>query len=355
MFSVNQDGSGFTEYKDNFFNPPSGALTLSGTTLYGSAPSGGFGLDPIDFNHGDGSIFNIQTNGSGPFTTLGFSGTDGPASQPPDPFGSTPFAPVTISNNVLYGTSSGQYTPNFDQHHNGHISAIFSVGPGGTTVLHSTPVDPYNSISPSNDYFSSNLAVAGSTLFGMTSRAELFSMNTNGSNYHVMATVAQPVGFVQGEYGSVIVAGSQIFGTDSKSLFSINQDGSNLAIVHDFSQGNLTPAPGPVAIDGKVYGIATATTGSVQSILYSINLDGTGYQVLHAFGTGSDGSGPNGHLSVVGRTLYGSTTGGGQLGGGIIYAFAIPEPSSFVLAAAGLGALCAFALKHKRRHSAARR
>ena len=69
---------------------PAAALTLSGDTLYGTAEYGG--------SFADGTVFSINTNGSG-FTVLHDFGAVGD--------GSAPQAGLTLSSNVLYGTTSG--------------------------------------------------------------------------------------------------------------------------------------------------------------------------------------------------------------------------------------------------------
>jgi uncharacterized repeat protein (TIGR03803 family) len=98
LFKVNIDGLGF-EVLHSFTTisngnsdggKPLAGLTLSGSTLYGVASEGG--------NSGSGTIFKVSTAGSG-FTTLySFSGGSD---------GYQPLASLTLSNNVLYGTTVG--------------------------------------------------------------------------------------------------------------------------------------------------------------------------------------------------------------------------------------------------------
>lgn len=65
---------------------PYGALVLSGTTLYGTANSGG--------SHGNGTIFAINADGTG-FTNLhSFATSDG----------INPYDGLILSGNTLYGT-----------------------------------------------------------------------------------------------------------------------------------------------------------------------------------------------------------------------------------------------------------
>ena len=91
VYAVNTDGTGFT----NLYNftggsdgsIPSGALLLSGNTLYGTAFSGGTGY---------GTVFKVNTNGTG-FTTLhSFVISDG----------IDPIAGLILSGSTLYGTAN---------------------------------------------------------------------------------------------------------------------------------------------------------------------------------------------------------------------------------------------------------
>jgi uncharacterized repeat protein (TIGR03803 family) len=98
VFALNTDGSGYTNLY-NFgsnpgdgLNPMYGDLMLSGTNLYGMTPSGGGGS-------AGGVVFTINTDGSG-YTNLYEFG-----SNPGD--GANPFGSLTLSNSTLYGMAYG--------------------------------------------------------------------------------------------------------------------------------------------------------------------------------------------------------------------------------------------------------
>ena len=98
VFALNTNGTSYT-ILHNFapFEPdaannsegalPTGGLVLSGNTLYGTANDGG--------SSGRGTVFSLNTNGTGFTTVHNFAGTGG----------SYPFADLTLSGNTLYGTS----------------------------------------------------------------------------------------------------------------------------------------------------------------------------------------------------------------------------------------------------------
>jgi len=103
VFKVNTDGSGFTVLKDfsplvNYTNSdgayPYAGLVLSGNTLYGTTEDGG--------SSGNGTVFQINTNGSG-FTVLkNFS----PLVNNTNSDGAHPEADLVLSGVTLYGTTS---------------------------------------------------------------------------------------------------------------------------------------------------------------------------------------------------------------------------------------------------------
>src|SRR5438876_3408327 len=78
--------SGLMINRDGAF--PVAGLVLAGNTLYGTAQAGG--------NSGHGTVFAINTDGTG-FTGLhSLTGSDG----------MNPYAALTCSNNALYGTAN---------------------------------------------------------------------------------------------------------------------------------------------------------------------------------------------------------------------------------------------------------
>jgi uncharacterized repeat protein (TIGR03803 family) len=97
VFAVNTDGSGFTNLysftgTNGAYGPHSG-LTLSGNTLYGTT-SGGGSLGALS----SGTLFAINTDGSGYRSLYSFSGGyDGAAPQ----------GDLIVNNNTLYGTTAG--------------------------------------------------------------------------------------------------------------------------------------------------------------------------------------------------------------------------------------------------------
>jgi uncharacterized repeat protein (TIGR03803 family) len=95
VFQINTDGNRFALLKDlassnlDIGSDASAGLILSGNTLYGTTEYGG------SFNAG--TVFKINTDGSGFSVLKEFNSTDG----------SQPYASLTLSSNMLYGTTYG--------------------------------------------------------------------------------------------------------------------------------------------------------------------------------------------------------------------------------------------------------
>jgi uncharacterized repeat protein (TIGR03803 family) len=107
VFAVNTNGTGFTTlhsftatYGLNSSNSdgasPRAGLILLGNTLYGTAFYGG--------TNGFGTVFAINTNGTGFATLHSFMATSGSNSTNSD--GANPNARLILSGNTLYGTAS---------------------------------------------------------------------------------------------------------------------------------------------------------------------------------------------------------------------------------------------------------
>src|SRR5206468_3358452 len=99
VFKINTNGTGFTTLHtftagDDGSSPIAG-LTLSGNTLYGTASSGG------SSGSGRGTVFSVNTDGTG-FTIL-HSFTEAPLDTNSD--GALPYAGLVLSGNTLYGTA----------------------------------------------------------------------------------------------------------------------------------------------------------------------------------------------------------------------------------------------------------
>jgi len=188
VFSLSTNGSAFVvlhDFKALDSNigtntdgaQPFGGLTLSGSTLYGTASAGGSG--------GAGVVFSIDTSGNN-FTVLhSFTPLDPLSATNAD--GAFPFSGLVLSNGVLYGTTLAGGT--------GGNGVIFSIGADGSgfAILHSfSATDPLTGTNLDGASPCAPLALSGGNLYGTASAGganasgTVFSVNTGGTRFQTL-------------------------------------------------------------------------------------------------------------------------------------------------------------------------
>ena len=285
VFKVNTDSTSYTvlknfdaaRYSTNTDGgyPPSG-LTLSGTTLYGTTVVGG--------SSGNGTVFKMNTDGTGYTVLKNFNGTDG----------AYPRANLTLSGSTLYGT-----TESGGSSKDGTVFQVNTDGTGYTVLKHFTGSD--------GAYPHAGLTLSGSVLYGTT------------------------------HYG-----GSSGNGT----VFKVNTDGTGYTVLKHFSAASNPPTATytntdgawPVAgltLSGSVLYGTTESGGMGYGTVFQVNTNGTGFMVLKSFNaaaynssngtiTNTDGAYPQAGLTLSGSVLYGTTSFGGSLGFGTVFKLDLP-------------------------------
>ena len=273
MFSINTNGTDYSVL-NNFVDQgvivsPRGNLVLANDALYGTSTAGG--------GYGYGSVFSINTDGSSLNVLHSFTNTLN--GSWPEPYGS-----LVLFGNRLYGTT------------------FYGGDDAGDGVGYGT----------------------------------IFSINTNGDDF---AELHEFTGGLGGAYpaGGVIVAGDTLYGTASQGgstnagiVFSMNIDGSNFAVLHDFtnSPDGASPLSGLILSSDTLYGTTSAGgddgSGLFVGTVYSLNIDGSSYKTLSSFSiTNADWDLPGtvGNLLLSGNTLYGAVFdyAGSEYGSGVIY------------------------------------
>jgi uncharacterized repeat protein (TIGR03803 family) len=257
IFQKNTDDTGYQVLHSfagypNDGSIPYGSLTLWKSTLYGMTNVGGTAAA------GDnGTIFQINTDGTGYKTLYSFNGGSD---------GAQPQGSLTLSGSTLYGMTYGGGADSV-----GTIFQINTDGTGYETLYHfgggSDGANPCGS-----------LTLSGSTLYGMT-----------------------------------YAGGASSGGT----IFQINTDGTGYRILHAFSGGasdGALPAGDLTQSGSTLYGMTDSGGASSAGTIFQINTDGTGFQVLHSFYAE-----PSASLTLLGSALYGMTAYGGTPGPGTIF------------------------------------
>ncbi len=304
VFAINTDGTGFTNLysftyassSDSYTNsdgayPYSTTLALSsGGTLYGAATYGG--------TNGTGTIFAINTNGTGYTVLHTFSPTVNIGNSTyTNSEGAYPVSGLTLSDGILYGTTY------FGGTNGGGTVFALSTNGGTVTVLHAFGTAPQASPDTNSDgaFNYCGLILSGSTLYGTSTfggtngHGTIFSVNTNGA-FSLLHTF------------SALNSGS-------------NSDGAYPYI------GNL------ILSGNTLYGTAEEGGSGTNGTVFSINTDGADFTVIHAFtrfsasGTNSDGATPYGGLLLSGNMLYGTAESGGLYDDGTVFAITLPSLS----------------------------
>ena len=223
-----------------FVTPSDGArpwagLVLSGSTLYGTTRGGG--------SSGEGTVFKVNTNGTGYTVLIRFAANG------------HPYAGLVLCSNELYGTTFGDTmvptAPGF--------GIVFKVATNGTGFTELKDFDDNSGSDGMNPV--GGLVLNGSTLYGTTSGSgysggTVFKVNTNGADFTVL------------------------------KRFTNSPDGAN-------------PAANLVLDGSMLYGTTCWGGSSSNGVVFKVDTNGTGYAILKSFsalsnGTNSDGRDPLG-------------------------------------------------------------
>jgi uncharacterized repeat protein (TIGR03803 family) len=243
VFRINTDGTHFTNLISFYPSPTNRAfsaasgLVLSGNMLYGMTDGGGPGIQ--------GSIFAINTNGSGYTNLFFFQGVGGESQPSTNTTGGNPQCNLVLVGDMLYGTTQAGGTNG-----NGVIFGINTDGTGFTNLHTFSAQDPdtgtnYDGILPL-----CQLLAIGNTLYGTASAAgpsgfgTLYSINTDGSDFTVLWSFPSILGMAGGNYidtdgvapaAGVIVSGTTLYGTTA--------DGGINGNVYAFDLSTNAPPP----------------------------------------------------------------------------------------------------------------
>jgi uncharacterized repeat protein (TIGR03803 family) len=271
--------------------------------IYGTTNYGG--------TNGSGTIFKLATNGTESLLHS-FGGTGD---------GVNPDGAVTIeANGDMIGTTIGGGSTG-----NG---VIWNLAADGTyTVLHSFTSDEGNFLrgrlvqdKKGNFY--------GTALFGgTTGDGTVFKYSAKGK-LTVLHTFSGPDGDLP-EHGVVRDKAGNLYGvtafggnSDEGTIYKIANDGTFTTLYHFTGGDDGGFLYGGLAIDkdGNLYGSADGGGTDGYGTVFKLAPDST-LTVLYNFSGGTDGRNPEGDMLLEGKTLYSTTTGGGDPGCecGVIY------------------------------------
>jgi len=303
IFRVNTDGSNFKVLHSfvgtpaapgDGANPQSGVM-LSEGTLFGTTPVGG--------QFGSGTLFRLAIDGSGFVVLKHFGQAIGDSVAPVG-------RPVMIQGSLFGASSSGGSS---------FAGTLYRIHPngGGYSVLHEFGQSPDDGVGPLG------LVAAGdSALYGVTASGNgaaffgsVFRIESTGLNYATVATFdlaggggLQPLSGLTSEdtvvFGTTGGGGTEGLGT----VFKLSTTGGPLTTLASFRSfdrtGGSQPNPVLVELDGWLYGVALAPSSWH---LFRLQPDGSSFQIMM---TRTD-YWPRGPLATTEGKLYWMGFGGG--------------------------------------------
>lgn len=368
IFKMAADGTTFKKVRD--FSPattnafgvftnsdginPSGALVISGNTLFGAARDGG--------SAGAGTVFKLKTDGTAFATLHSFTASNFNAlGVLTNSDGLNPSGALILSGNTLYGTagSGGQ----------SGAGTLFKLNTDGTNfvALRSFTAGQTNSAGVLTNKDGMNptggLAISANTLYGTTIAGgtmgfgTVFKINADGKDFSTLHSFSSgrtnDLGFLVNldginPVGALVLSGNTLYGAASGggrwgvgTIYKVNTDGTAFTTIRHFTSPRINPTGVLVNNDGMFPGgtfvladktlFGTAVGGGLggAGTAFKLNTDGSGFRVLHAFtpaatnSTGifvnSEGVTPAGALILSGNVLYGTAADGGRAGLGTAF------------------------------------
>jgi len=354
VFRIGTNGSGyailysFTGTAGDGATPQAGLIQGADGALYGTTGLGGT-------NNG-GTVFRIGTNGSGYAVLYSFGSAAGD--------GGGPRGLIQGVDGALYGTTIGGGTNNdgtvfrIDTNGTGYAPLYSFSGTGGDGA------NPLAGLIQGADGALYGTTYAGGTNGDFPGGdGTVFRIGTNGSGYAVLYSFTGRggdgrfpyTGLIQGADGALYGTTQQGGTNGDGTVFRIGTDGTGYAVLYSFTfTGGLSPNGLIQGADGALYGTTQyggTGGGGGNGTVFRIGTNGTDYAVLYRFtGTGGDGSEPfAGLIQGADGALYGTTpyggTGAGSSGYGTVFRL-IPWPvgAGFlqISRAAGQGAQLSF-------------
>jgi len=299
VFAVNTDGTGFTvlhsfSMETNLSDPngaqtntdggsPPGGLVLSGATLYGAASSGGV--------TGNGTVFSVNTNGSGFAVLHTFSAVN---SNGYNSDGLSPQTGLILSGSTLYGTAAGGGTLE-----NG---TVFSLNTDGSdfTTLTSFPNFPDDGDNPRGPVVLSGTTLYGTTrLGGENQTGNIFSIALGSVQAAVPQITFEPVSQTNEAGTSVTLL---VVATGSGKL--TYQWYFNGAKISGATAEDLNLKNAAAANDGNYEVVVSNSSGSTTSTVATVTVLVTGNpkMTITSPTSGQSVSGSNWVFTVTGTT-----------------------------------------------------
>jgi uncharacterized repeat protein (TIGR03803 family) len=315
VFRLNTNGTGFVVIH-----------SFTGTNGDGSYPAGAalllatngflFGTTRMGGANNFGTVFRIDHRGKNYLVLRSFAGAAGD--------GRFPEGLVQADNGMLYGTTYGGGDSN-----QGTVFRISTDG-SGYTIVKSFAGGSTGSGQPFAPLTrASNGMLVGSTYSGGASNlGTIFALSLDGSSYQVLRSFAGPPNdgthprarLTTGADGWLYGTTSRGSSSNSGTAFRIKEDGSNYQVIKSFSGADGTNLVSSLILctNGLLYG--TAQGGRfANGTIFKLNPDGSSFQVIKNYPEHNEGFQPFALLQGHDGMLYGTTVAGGYGGQGTAF------------------------------------
>lgn len=288
------------------FRPKGGAIKGSNGKLFGTASIGG--------TNGNGVVYSVNQDGTNYLRIHELFDAEGF-----EPTGTL----LEASDGKLYGACrSGGPT---------NSGTLFRLNKDGTAfqVIYSFP-DFFEGNSPVGGLVEgSGGALYGTTFYGgLAGTGTIFRINKDGSGYTMLKSL-DGGGDLNYPYNGLTIAGNYLYGAagyggaeNKGGIFRIRTDGTNYQVLQDFTgatAGSLPVGSPIIASNGKLYGTTSGGGTNGEGIVYRIDTTGSNFLVLRNLG-GTDGGSPwTGVIQASDGLIYGATATGGFGVGGTVF------------------------------------
>ena len=320
IFRIKRDGTEFSILHSFRFGTldgrsPIGNILIRNGVIYGTTCYGG--------TYDQGSLFGINTNGSGYATLHTFNPGLGEGGAP---LGGL----IDVGGGVLFGTTSAGGA-------NGG-GTIFKIKTDGTGfgVVHNFTGYSYLYMGPQGGLIKGlDGSLYGTSEFSGEDRGIVFKLNTDGAGYAVLCDFTGGGGDDGWPNTSLIQAANGVLfgiargGDGLGEAFRLNSDGSGFASIHHFNDGGGDGSvPGSALVqgtDGCLYGATQSGGTNNTGMVYKIGTNGMDYHVLHDFAAHSDPTWNPGAwlLPPCDSMLYGVTCSGGVSNAGTVFKLSV--------------------------------
>ena len=338
IFKINTDGTGYSILRSLTNSPsPEGGMVLIGNSLYGTTFTGG--------TANNGSVFKMNTDGSD-FIELHSFSTTIPSVFGTNSDGNRPQGDLVTDGNTLYGTAryggaNGNGTIfKIDTDGSGFsMIKTFSATFLGTNNVSGSPLASgtnADGASPIGGLVLDGNTLYGTTYHGGTSNGVVFTIQTDGGGYSVLKYFSATTGIGTNSDGAAPIAGLALSGDTlygvavgggagaSGIIFSIKTNGTGFTNLRDFSwyRDGGWPRNTLLLDGGTLYGTTGAGGISNKGTIFMVLTNGANFMVLKDFDL-IIGAQCDSKFVVSSNTLYGTAVNGGSNRSGVIFGLTV--------------------------------